>query len=203
MKVLGIVCSPRMHGNTEIIVQEALKSAEEAGAEVEMFTLVGKAMHPCDACESCLKSGKCKTEDDMTPLYQKMLEADGIIFGTPVYFWTVSAQAKIIMDRTYPYRRLKSLRKKVGAALVVTRRAGGTSACSVFNNYFTMQRMVCAGNAICYGADRGDVNEDERGLAEARSVGRVVVRYIKMAADAVIDEDLEKPLKMPPKEFPK
>lgn len=202
MKVLGIVCSPRLHGNTEILVQEALKSAKEAGASIEIFGVAGKIMYPCEACDSCLKSRKCKMDDDMTPLYQKMLEADGIIFGTPVYFWTVSAQAKIIMDRTYPYVRLKSLRKKVGAALAVTRRAGGTSACAVFNNYFTKQRMICAGNAICFGSDKGEVREDKRGVAEARAVGRVVVRYIKMAANAVIDEDLEKPLVMPSKQSP-
>ena len=197
MKVLGIVCSPRLHGNTEILMQEALKSAEEAGADIEMFTLAGKVVYPCDACDSCLKTGKCKIEDDMEPLYDKMLEADGIIFGSPVYFWSVTAQAKIVIDRTRAFILKRSLRNKVGATLIVTNRAGGTSAFTVFSNFFNLQRMTFAGGAIGYGSDKGGVRQDERGMAEAKSVGRVVVRLIKRQAQIKADDALEKPMKMP------
>ena len=197
MKVLGIVCSPRLHGNTEILMQEALKSAEEAGAEVEMFTVAGKTVYPCDACDSCRKTGKCKIEDDMEPLYDKMLEADGIIFGSPVYFWSITAQAKIIIDRTHAFVLKRSLRNKVGATLIVTNRAGGTSAFTVFSNFFNLQRMTFAGGAIGFGSDKGGVRQDDRGMAEAKSVGRVVVRLIKRQAQIKADDALEKPMKMP------
>ena len=135
MRVLGIACSPRVHGNTEILIQEALNSAKESGANVELFTISGKIMYPCDACDACSKTGQCHIKDDMQPLYEKMLEADGIIFGSPVYTWSVSAQAKIIMDRSRAIYLSKSLRYKVGAIIVVTTRAGGTSAFSVIHNY--------------------------------------------------------------------
>jgi len=201
MKILGIVCSPRLHGNTEILMQEALKSAEEEGAEVELFKLSGKTIYPCDGCDSCVKSGKCRINDDMEPLYQKMAEADGIIFGTPVYFWSVCAQAKIIIDRTYAFRRQRSLRNKVGAVLVATTRAGGTSAFTVFNNFFNLQRMIRAGGAIAFGKDRGDVRKDERGMAEAKGVGRVVLRFIKRLSESTPDAELEKPMMMPPRKM--
>ena len=199
MKVLGIVCSPRLQGNTEILMQEALNSAKEAGAEVEMFTFAGKIIYPCDACDSCIKTGKCKIEDDMETLYDKMLEADGIIIGSPVYFWSVSAQAKIIIDRTRSTRLKKSLRNKVGAALIVTNRAGGTSAFSVLSNFFNLQRMIFAGGAIGFGNDKGEVRQDKRGMAEATSIGRVVVRFIKRQAHIMPGDELEKPMRMPPR----
>lgn len=197
MKVFGIVCSPRLHGNTERLMKEALNSAKEGGAEVEIFTLTNKIIYPCDACESCVETGQCRIEDDMEPLYHKILEADGIIFGSPVYFWSIAAQAKIIIDRTYVFRRKRLLRKKVGAALITTRRVGGSGACSVFNNYFNIQRMICAGNAICFGSDKGDILEDEVGMTEVKALGRAVVRYIKMVAQNSIDEDVEKGLETP------
>ena len=65
MKVLGIVCSPRRRGNTEILVDEALASAKDSGAEVELVTVSGKNIAPCDGCESCIITGKCRIEDDM------------------------------------------------------------------------------------------------------------------------------------------
>jgi multimeric flavodoxin WrbA len=203
MKILGIVCSPRLNGNTEILMKEALKSAKDAGAEIEMFKVSGKVMYPCDACESCSKTRQCRIEDDMKPLYPKMLEADGIIFGTPIYFWSICAQAKIIIDRTYVYLQSRLLRNKIGAAIIVTRRVGGTSACSVFGNYFNIQRMISAGYAVCFGGDKGEVLADKRGMAEARAVGRVVVRHIKRVAKSDLDEDIEKRMEMPSKESPR
>ena len=93
MKVLGIVCSPRRNGNTEIMVLEALRGAEDYGAETELVTLAERDIKPCDGCLSCEKTGLCHIDDDVQEVYEKMLDADGIIFGTPVYVGSVSAQA--------------------------------------------------------------------------------------------------------------
>ena len=76
MKVLGIVCSPRKGGNTEIIVNEALASAKALGAEVELVTVIGKNIAPCDGCEACTTTGKCRIEDDMQDIYNKLLQSD-------------------------------------------------------------------------------------------------------------------------------
>lgn len=196
MKVLGIVCSPRIGGNTEILLSEALAGAKDFGAEVEMITLAGKNLSYCDGCESCLETKRCKIQDDMQEIYPKLLEADGIIWGTPVYFWSVSAQAKAFIDRTYVFREDRPLRNKVAGVVVVTRRAGATQAFNIFQSFFTIHRMILAGGAIAYerreearlgeqrkavayARGKGDVRKDEIGMAEARSLGRAVTRAIQ------------------------
>ena len=189
MKVLGIVCSPRLHGNTEIMVQESLAGAQERGAEVELVTLVGKTMAPCDGCYSCQKTGVCHIKDDMQDIYAELLEADGIIFGTPVYFWTVSAQAKILIDRTVVLAEARKLRNKVAGVVVTQGREGATSAATVFSSFFTTQGMVMAGYAVGFGGMKegqygyeypvAGVKNDEMGMAQARGLGRAVVRRIQ------------------------
>lgn len=206
MKVLGIVCSPRVHSNSEILMRQALKSAADAGAETEMFAVAGKKhMLPCSECRKCAKpeeSGLCVLKDDLTPLFDKILEADGIIFSTPIFFWSVSAQAKMVIDRTYGLNRKKKLRNKVGAALVVATRIGHTGGLIVFSNYFNLQRMVYAGSATGFAGEKGAVLQDERAMAEAKAVGRVVVRYMKRAALISMDDELERPLVLAPRKVP-
>ena len=196
MKVIGIVCSPRQQGNTEFLVREALAAAKDAGADkIELLSLASKKILPCDACDCCLETGECIIDDDMQELYPKLLEADGIIIGTPVYFWGVSAQAKAFIDRTYclssGHRALipsehaqikqyqKGLRDKVGGIIVVARRAGATSAFRQISDFFRFHRMVEGGGAIAYAADRGEASKDEQGVREARWAGRAVVKAIK------------------------
>lgn len=179
MKVLGIVCSPRRRGNTEILVDAALTSAKECGAEVELITLAGMNIAPCDGCESCLTTKKCKLDDDMQGIYPKLLEADGFIFGTPVYFWGVTAQAKALIDRTYVLRSERRLKNKAAGVVIVTRRAGATQAFSAFRNFFNIQRMPSPGGAIAYADKKGDVRKDSEGIAEAKALGRAVVQTIK------------------------
>ena len=101
MKVLGISCSPRKKGNTVIFLEEMLRGAAEHGANIELFSVSGKDMRGCDSCYSCIAKGACHIQDDMQPLYEKLIEADGIVFGSPVYFYGITAQAKVIMDRTF------------------------------------------------------------------------------------------------------
>jgi multimeric flavodoxin WrbA len=181
MKVVGIVCSPRKGGNTEILVREALKAVAEAGGETELVLVAGKNIAPCDGCEACQKSGICKIKDDMQNIYQKLELADGVIFGTPVYFLNVSAQAKAVIDRTYAFLGVRRLRGKVAAALVAVRRVGAGQVLSLLYTYFTIQRMIIAGGGIGYGRKKGEVRKGVGGspalsaLEEARAVGRNVV----------------------------
>ena len=121
----------------------------------------------------------------MQDIYPKLLAADGIIFGTPVHFWSVSAQAKTVMDRTYVlYGRTevsaeRRLRNKVAGVVVTTGREGGTSALTVFSGFFTLQRMIMVGGAIGLGSrEKGKVREDGRGMAEAAALGKTIVRRI-------------------------
>lgn len=185
MKILGIVCSPRKEGNTEILVREALKGASEVGGETELITVADKNIAPCDGCDACQENGICKLKDDMQAIYQQLESVDGVIFGTPVYFINVSAQAKAVMDRTYALLRSRGLRGKVAAALVAARRVGAGQVLSLLYSFFTIHRMVIAGGGIGYGRKKGEVREGVGGsptlsaLEEARAVGKSVVRMIE------------------------
>ena len=182
MRILGIVCSPRKDGNTEILVKEALEAAREAGAETELILVAEKSVAPCDACGTCYEDGICVIDDDMQEIYRQLELADGVIFGTPVYFVNVSAQAKAIIDRTYPLLRTGKLRGKVAAALVAVRRVGAGQVLSLLYSYFVAQRMMTVGGGIGYGREKGEVREGVGGtpalsaLEEARAIGRNVVR---------------------------
>ncbi|MFC2016362.1 flavodoxin family protein [Chloroflexota bacterium] len=185
MKILGIVCSPRKGGNTEILVTEALKAAREAGGETELVLVADKNISMCDGCGACEENGICKIEDDMQIIYQQLELADGIIFGTPVYFGNVSAQAKTIIDRTYALRRGRQLRGKVAAAIVAVRRVGASQVLTLLYYYFIAQRMIVIGGGIGFGRKKGDVKKGVGGssnlsaLEEARTIGRAVVSMIE------------------------
>ena len=181
MKVLGIVCSPRKAGNTEILVREALAGAKESGAEVELLRISDMNIAACDGCETCHQSGECRIKDDMQKVYEKILAADGIILGSPVYFWSVSGQAKTFMDRTYalryPYHKLKN---KVGGAIAAAGSRGSVNALSIINNFFLGHDMLATGLGISgYGTKKGEVRQDKRAMEGARSLGKQIVQLIK------------------------
>jgi len=99
MKVLGIMGSPRRQSNTEILLDRALAGAEEMGAEVEKVVASELKVSPCREIYACLKDGRCAIKDDMQWLYEELLEADHIIFGSPIFFYGLTSQAKAIVDR--------------------------------------------------------------------------------------------------------
>lgn len=184
MKVLGLVCSPRKEGNTEILISHALASAREAGAETEMLHVADLDIAPCDACDGCRSDAVCVVQDDMQIVYDKLYAAEGLIFGTPVYFLNVSAQAKTIIDRTYSCLMKGKLRGKVAAVIAAARRVGAGQVLSLMYTYFVAQRMIIAGGGIGYGREKGEV-EDGPGMSpvfsaleEASAIGRAVVKRV-------------------------
>jgi multimeric flavodoxin WrbA len=185
MNVIGIVGSPRKGGNTEIMMREALASAKKAGAETEMILVADQNISPCNGCGACTGGDGCIIEDDMQKVYEKLLLADGLIFGTPVYFINVSAQAKAIIDRTLPFLYNGKLKGKVAGAIVVARRVGAGQVLGLLYTWFTVHRMITAGGAIGYGREIGEVKDGPGGspilsaLDEARAIGRNVVNMIK------------------------
>ncbi len=98
-KVLGVSGSPRRNGNTELLLKELLNGAESSGLEVELIILSELSISPCTSCDSCQKDGQCVINDDMQLMYGKLLEADYVVFASPVYFKGVSAQMKALIDR--------------------------------------------------------------------------------------------------------
>jgi multimeric flavodoxin WrbA len=185
MKVLGIVGSPRKNGNTEILMKEVLGVAREAGCETETFLMSGKQVAPCDACGICFETGSCVVQDDMQELYEMLDRAAAVVFGSPVYFGSVSAQTKAVMDRMFALMRQRALKDKVAGALVVTRRVGAIQARSLLYGFCIAQGMIVAGGAIGYGREPGDVltgvggGIDMSAIDEARLLGSNVVQLAK------------------------
>lgn len=185
MMVLGIVCSSRKGGNTEILVREALDSACIEGAQAELIQVAGKTIMPCDGCNSCRQTGVCHFQDDMQYIYQQMEKSDAIIFGSPVYFGSVSAQAKAIMDRTYFFLPHMNLRGKVAAPILAVRRIGAGQTRNLLFGYFMAQGMITVRGAIGYGREKGDVKQgvgssiNLSAIEEARLAGKDVVDMVR------------------------
>ena len=190
MKVLGIVCSPRKGGNTEILVKEALAATHEAGAETELVLVAGKNIAGCDGCSSCRQTGVCHIKDDMQPIYKQLEASDAVIFGTPVYFTNVTAQAKAIMDRCFLFLPDRKLKGKVVAPVIALRRVGAAQTRNLLYGFFVAQGMIPVRAAIGYGREKGDVRQGVAGaqdlsaLEEARNVGMEVVQMVKQLAKA-------------------
>jgi len=99
VKILGICGSPRREGNTAVLLEEALKGAQESGAEVETIFLRDKSISPCLEIYGCKKDGQCVIKDDFQEVAEKMIRADALILASPIFFYTVSAHTKLLIDR--------------------------------------------------------------------------------------------------------
>jgi len=180
MKILGLSFSPREQGNTEILMHEVLESAREHGAETELCRTVEKNIKPCDACGHCFKTGECPIEDDMQEVYVKMLSADGILFGTPVYFYNMTAQGKCVIDRTIALNHGgKSLSSKVGGIVAVAGSLGLVDAIKDLYFYMVTRQMLPASYIAAYGSNKGDVKDYEQCSNAARALGKQMVEIIE------------------------
>lgn len=110
MNILIISSSPRKDGNSEVLCERFAKGASEAGHTVEAISLREKSILPCLACYACMETHSCIIRDDMGEVFQKLLAADVIVLASPVYFYSVSAQMKAMIDRCLV--DYKSLRNK-------------------------------------------------------------------------------------------
>lgn len=106
-KILALQGSPRKKGNTATLLNEVINGAKEAGAQTEMIHLASLSMTGCRGCYTCKKEGdtygKCILKDDMKNIYEKIDEADGVIFGSPVYMCAMTPELKMVLDRLFPY----------------------------------------------------------------------------------------------------
>ena len=112
MKIIGISASPRRHGNSETLLDHALAGARSNGAETEKIILSVLDIKPCHGSDACLKKGKCFARDDMRALLKKLDKADGVIISSPVYFGSITAQLKAMIDRCQPLWVEKYILKK-------------------------------------------------------------------------------------------
>lgn len=189
MKVLGILGSPRKGGNTELLLEEALKGAEAEGAGVERLRLTDYNIIPCKECLACFKDGNCIILDDMAKIYPKLLEADIIILASPIFFYGVTAWAKGFIDRCQAlWARKYQLkdpsygkegRKRKGFFISV----GGTKGQKTFEGailtakyFFDVLNAEYAGELVLREVDaKGDVLKHPEALQQAFEAGRKLV----------------------------
>ncbi len=180
MKILGLSFSPRRQGNTEILLDQALQGAQQEGAEVELYSLSGKEIKPCDGCEACAKTGKCHIKDDMQTVYQKLVAADGIIFGTPVYFFSMASQAKALIDRTYALRRPTiRLVNKVGGVITVASNLGRSDVLKDLYFYIAINHMIPTDYVAAAATEKGAIRKDEKAMKMAWELGREMVQLVR------------------------
>jgi len=187
MKVLGINCSPRKGGNTEILLKEVFKALEENGVKTEFFQLGGKKVNGCQACMKCRKAkdGQCHQDNEvLNRCMRKMVEADGIIIGSPTYFSDLSTEAKALIDVSgYALRGAGNpLKKKLGAAVVAVRRAGGIHVFDSINHFYLINEMIIPGSSywnIGIGREKGEVKEDAEGMETMRKLGENMAWLLK------------------------
>lgn len=181
--VLGIVGSPRKGGNTEFIVENALKSAREAGAETEILLLSENHVEPCKACGACGETGECVIRDDFMHVFNRMTEADGIIMASPSYFESMTPQMKALIDRAGYYNSSARGRTvfdgKVAGAISVARRTGLANVWTQQLLFILSQKMIVPGitsyaNAV--GSKPGDVLNDEEGMRTSSDLGAAIAK---------------------------
>jgi len=180
MKVLGIMGSPRIGGNTDLLLDEALKGARSKGAEVEKITVSRLKIEPCREIYACLKDGKCPIKDDMTALYDKLVNADIIIVASPIFFYTVSPQLMALISRCQAlwsrrYVLNIDMPLKKGAFIAV----GATKGAKLFDGpKLTIRYFFKAINAeytdelLIRGVDKkGEIKDHPTALADAYKLG--------------------------------
>lgn len=184
MKVLGIMSSPRIGGNTDLLLDATLNGAQSRGAGVEKINIDSLRIAPCREIYACLKDGKCAIKDDMDALYDKLVNADAVIVATPVFFYTVSAQLAALISRCQAlwsrrYVLNMYIPAKKGAFIAV----GATRGARLFDGpKLTIRYFFKAINAeyteelLIRGIDKkGEIIEHPTALKDAYELGKRLV----------------------------
>ncbi|MFH1135500.1 MAG: flavodoxin family protein [Pseudomonadota bacterium] len=180
-KILALLGSPRKKGNSALLAHKILEGAKDAGAEIEAVYLNSLKIAPCQACNACRKpeAKGCAVNDDMQSLYPKIKEADVLVFASPIYWFTVSAQLKLVMDRLYAfgadgYTALSG--KKAAAALSFAGAdvfdSGCVNALRTFQDAFKFLNIKPAGFVYGKGWEAGEISADAAVLEKAVNLGR-------------------------------
>ena len=191
MKALGISGSPRAGGNTDLLVQTALDVLAGEGIQTEFLSLADRPIKPCIGCGGCASAEevRCVQED---PAFEGMIErfmaADGVLVGSPVYFGSATPQTMSLLDRVgYVARHNQNfLRRKVGAAVVVARRAGQNFTFAQLNYFFLITEMIVPGSTywnVAFGRGKGEVAADSEGIDTVKTLARNMAWLMKKLAD--------------------
>jgi len=178
MKVIAINGSPHtIRSNTRKLAGFVLERAAEAGAETEIIDLCDFRVTPCTACEGCSFNGICVYEDDIPALVERLKEADGIVFASPVYIDNVSGQMKVFFDRLADAIHYQVLTGKFGCSVATTHTSGGDEVVAYQNHVLNYLGVIAVGGiSVATGGNTETVDGAE---ASARALGKKLVEAIK------------------------
>lgn len=186
MKVVAFNGSARKDGNTALMLRTALAELEKEGVETELIQFGPKAIAGCIACYKCIqnKDGRCAVDDGINAHIAKMVEADGILLGSPTYFADLTTNMKSLIDRAGMVIRVNGnlLRRKVGAAVVTARRGGAIHTFDSINHFFFISQMIVPGSSywnMGFGLEPGKVEEDKEALDTMRTLGQNMAWLLK------------------------
>lgn len=180
IKILGLVGSPNINGNTAKLVNTILDGAAENGADKVIYNLASLNIKGCDACRKCQESGCCIIDDDMQKLYEEIQTADAVVLGSPVYMWQMTAQTKLFVDRLTAFLKPNFSSRLDNKKLILVF-SQGSSDRDAFKPYFeyTAGLLYYMGfdvleTVIAAGTDKLEVSFRPTLLEKARELGKLV-----------------------------
>jgi multimeric flavodoxin WrbA len=194
LKVVGILGSPRRNGNTEILLDEVLKAAGNSGCLTRKFVLNEMDFVPCQECENIRKDGFCKIQDEMQKIYPEIENADVVAVASPVFFGSLSAQTKMMIDRFQCqwlgiklFKSYKIKKKKTGVFIcteATEREDFLENARSIVKNFFAVVGAKYEHEIFCRAVDRkGAVREKKECLELAQKTGLSLIKMYKEKAE--------------------
>lgn len=184
MKVLLVNGSSRKNGCTNVALGEVARSLGEEGIETEMIFIGNEGLPDCIACRKCRDLGRCIFDDSVNDFVEKANQADGFIFGSPVYYAHPSGRLLSFMDRAF-YSGSKAFSFKPAASVLSARRAGTTASFDVINKYFTIASMPVVSSTYwnhVYGGEPEEVLQDKEGLMTMHNLGKNMAWMLKCFA---------------------
>ncbi len=195
-KVVALNGSPRKDGNTSILIRQIFDELEREGIDTELVQIGGQLIRGCMDCRKCFENRDCRCvfdDDIVNDCIEKMIDADGIVLGSPVYFLDVTPEMKALIDRAGVVARANDgiFRRKAGSAAVAVRRSGANHTVDTLLHFMLYSGMVVPGiPAIGIGRDVGNVLKDEEGIARAKDVGKNMAWLLKALASADRTEEI-------------
>lgn len=184
MKVLIVNGSPHENGNTSLALKEMKKVFDAEGVESETVRIGSMDVRGCIACGTCDRTGKCMFDDVVNQLAPKFEESDGLVIASPVYYGSANGTLISCLDRLF-YSTGFDKSMKVGASVVIARRAGTTATFDELNKYFTISNMPVVSSQYwneVYGLSEGEAAQDEEGMQTMRTLARNMVFLMRSIA---------------------
>ena len=186
MKVLGINGSARKDSHTTRLMKYIFEELNKEGIETKLITLYDKKINPCHACWACQGRKNCVYQDDFHDVFNQMMEADGMILGSPVYMANISSSMQALLERAAVVLDVNkenlSMKYKVGASIVSLRRGGGLNAVDAMNHFFLNHEMIVVVSTywnMVYSQLSREAEMDLEGIENMKNIGQNMACILK------------------------